>query len=381
MSRFGSSISYHLVDLIDIYKTYGENKFEEMKISYLKSQNVDKNSKDYSFYYGLDADKIKKVIDFIDKYIDCLTPENELKMETYFNNQEPAFIDDLVNTKIFNFTYADKIYNFAKEKGIDIRIHTIVWYRHIPRQLIEYVKDKNPEDKKRLTYEFIKTYMDCLAKRYPDAYAVDVINELAIDPDELNYLKIENIPLPNFDEDGIRIDFWYETLGKNYYIEIYKMAREVFGSSVKLFYNDNNEGSKEKRETYLKIIKNIRDFEEKNKMKILDGFGMQCHFWGDETETRDYIKDNLDFYSNLGLDIQITEFDVSNHSSKEVQNSIFRNFIDVVKNYDIDTFTMWGLNDEFSWISWDNPVLVNKNFDLKDFAYEYTNHFSNKQRM
>ena len=157
MSRFGSSISYHLVDLIDIYKTYGENKFEEMKIRYLKSQNVDKNSKDYSFYYGLDTDKIKKVIDFIDKYIDCLTPENELKMETYFNNQEPAFIDDLVNTKIFNFTYADKIYNFAKEKSIDIRIHTIVWYRHIPRQLIEYVKDKNPEDKKRLTYEFIKT--------------------------------------------------------------------------------------------------------------------------------------------------------------------------------------------------------------------------------
>jgi len=41
---------------------------------------------------------------------------------------------------------------------------------------------------------------------------------------------------------------------------------------------------------------------------------------------------------------------------------------------------MWALNDELSWLSEYSPVLVDSNYDIKDFAQEYIEHFSNKQK-
>lgn len=377
MKKFGSSIRYLLVDLINIYNKYGAEEFENRKNIYL---NNEKENKD-SYFYKLTAVKMEKLIEFINENVDSLTCENEMKMECYFNENEPAFINDKVNTKLFNFSYADKIYNFAQENGLDMRIHTIVWYRHVPKQLIEYIDGRTLEDKRRLTLDFIGTYMRCLAERYPNCYCVDVINEMAADFDELKYLEQENEPLYEYDDEGIRIDFWYKALGKHYYIEIFKMARDIFGDNIKLFYNDNNEGNKEKQQTYLKIFKNIKKYELDNKVKILDGFGMQSHYWGDETETKEYMEELYSFYTDLDIEIQITEFDVSNHSTKEQQLNIFYNFIEVIKKYDIDVFTMWGLNDELSWLSEYNPVLVDNNFDIKDFAKDYINHFSNKQKI
>lgn len=376
MSKFGSSIRYLLVDLINIYNKYGKEEFENRRNIYLEKEKENKDS----YFYKLTPIKMEKLISFISENIDSLTCENEMKMECYFNEHEPAFIDDKVNIKLFNFSYADKIYNFAQENGLDMRIHTIVWYRHVPKQLIEYLDGRTIEEKRKLTLDFIRTYMQCLAERYPNCYCVDVINEMAADPDELRFLKEENEPLYKYDDEGIRIDFWYEVLGKYYYIEIFKMARDIFGSSMKLFYNDNNEGNKEKQQIYLKIFENIKKYEAENGIKILDGFGMQSHYWGDETETKEYMEELYSFYTNLGLDIQITEFDVSNHSNKEQQLSIFNNFIDVAKKYDIKAFTMWALNDELSWLSKYSPVLVDSNYDIKDFAQEYIEHFSNKRK-
>ena len=376
MSKFGSSIRYLLVDLINIYNKYGKEEFENRRNIYLEKEKENKDS----YFYKLTPIKMEKLISFISENIDSLTCENEMKMECYFNEHEPAFIDDKVNIKLFNFSYADKIYNFAQENGLDMRIHTIVWYRHVPKQLIEYLDGRTIEEKRKLTLDFIRTYMQCLAERYPNCYCVDVINEMAADPDELRFLKEENEPLYKYDDEGIRIDFWYEVLGKYYYIEIFKMARDIFGSSMKLFYNDNNEGNKEKQQIYLKIFENIKKYEAENGIKILDGFGMQSHYWGDETETKEYMEELYSFYTNLGLDIQITEFDVSNHSNKEQQLSIFNNFIDVAKKYDIKAFTMWALNDELSWLSEYSPVLVDSNYDIKDFAQQYIEHFSNKRK-
>ena len=46
---------------------------------------------------------MKKIVRFVDRYLDSVTPENEMKMEIYFNRDQPAFIDDEVNTRLFNF--------------------------------------------------------------------------------------------------------------------------------------------------------------------------------------------------------------------------------------------------------------------------------------
>ena len=374
MKKFGSSIRYLMVDLINIYKNSTPETFETNRNEYLKNEK----EKEDSYFYKIDYDKMTKIVEFIENYLDSVTCENEMKMECYFNESEPAFINDEVNKKLFNFSYADKIYQFAQENGLDLRIHTIVWYRHIPKQLINYLENRNEEDRKRLTLDFIRTYMQCLKDRYPNAYCVDVMNEIAADPDEIRIYKEEGLPIYEYDDEGIRMDYWYKILGKHYYIEIFKMAREIFGEDVKLFYNDCNEGNKEKQKMFTTAINNIKEYERQNGVHLIDGFGMQSHYWGSEDESREYMEDLYSFYTSLGLEIQITEFDVSNHSNKDIQNSIFNNFIEVAPKYGIETFTMWGLNDIVSWYGEDEASLVDKNCDLKPFTEKYLKVFSSK---
>jgi hypothetical protein len=51
-----------------------------------------------------------------------VTPENEMKMEIYFNQDQPAFIDDEVNTRLFNFYYC-RVDSRIKKCTVD---HTVL---------------------------------------------------------------------------------------------------------------------------------------------------------------------------------------------------------------------------------------------------------------
>ena len=374
LKKFGSSISYLTVDLIKIWKSGDENDFAEKRDRYLAAENPP----DASFYRQLDYRRMEKMVRFVERYLDSVTPENEMKMEIFFRQDQPAFIDDEVNTRLFNFSYADKVYIFAKENGLGIRLHTVVWYRHVPGQLTEYLENRSAEDRKNLTFKFIKAYLQCLQERYPDAYSMDLINEIAADPDEIKALREEGEPVYDVDDEGVRIDDWYRLLGKHYYVEVFRMAREVFGSRIKLFYNDNNEGNREKQTIFKTVIDRIKAYEREYRIRLIDGFGMQCHFWGSADENRAYMDQMFSFYTNLGVEVQITEFDVSNHSTKEIQESIFVNFPEAAKQHGVEVFTTWGLNDIVSWLHGEEASLVDSDCELKPFTMKYIETFSEK---
>ena len=156
------------------------------------------------------------------------------------------------------------------------------------------------------------------------------------------------------------------------------MAREVFGDKIKLFYNDNNEGNREKQIIFKTVIDNIKQYEKEHGLKLIDGFGMQCHFWGSEEENRTFMEEMFEQCSRFGVELQITEFDVNNHSTKEIQQSIFNNFVQVAQKYGIEVLTTWGLNDIVSWLHGEDASLVDYNCDLKPFTMEYIKAFSGK---
>ena len=151
MKEFGSCINYILVDLINIYKNNTPDNFEIEKINYFKKENID-----FLNYYKLDYNKMTKIIDFIDKYVDIITPENEMKISFTINKNEPIFVDDKINDKCFDFKYIDKIYKFARDNNLKMRFHTIIWYKYIPEQLLNYLKDKSKTEKRNLTLLFLK---------------------------------------------------------------------------------------------------------------------------------------------------------------------------------------------------------------------------------
>ena len=374
MKKYGSGISYLTVDLIRIWKASDKNDFEENRDVYLKTENPP----DACYYRQLDYNRMEKIVRYIERYIDSITAENEMKMVIYFNQDQPAFINDEVNLRLFNFSYADKVYAFAQENGLSIRIHPIIWYRRVPGQLTEYLKDRNAKDRKKLTLRFIKTYMHCLKARYPNAYSVELINEIAADPDEIRMLREEGKPVYDVDDEGVRIDEWSKLLGKHYYIGVFRMAREIFGERVNLFYNDNNEGNAEKQIIFKTVIDNIKAYEREHRIKLIDGFGMQCHLWGSEDETREYMEKTFSFCTNLGVKTEITEFDVSNHCSKEVRDSIFNAFPEAAKKYGIEVFTTWGLNDVVSWLHGEEASLMDHDCEMKPFTMKYIEAFSGK---
>ncbi len=125
--------------------------------------------------------------------------------------------------------------------------------------------------------------------------------------------------LYDVDDEGVRIDDWYKLLGKYYYNKVFRLALEVFGDGIKLFYNDNNEGNREKQTIFKMIIDHIGADEREYQIRLIDGFGMQCHFWGSEDEIGIFMEKMFSYCTQLGVDVQITEFDVSSHSTKEIR--------------------------------------------------------------
>lgn len=126
------------------------------------------------------------------------------------------------------------------------------------------------------------------------------------------------------------------------------------------------------------MIDRIREYEREHGVKLIDGFGMQCHFWGSACETREYMEQMFEFLRGLDVELEVTEFDVSNHSTKEIQTSIFENFPEVARRYGIEVFTTWGLNDTIAWLHEEEAALLDYDGNMKSFTMKYIETFSAK---
>jgi hypothetical protein len=240
---------------------------------------------------------------------------------------------------------------------------TVRWQEMSPQERTELIQ------KMRLEREPIRFAMIDAWNHYPE-----LIKELSA------FLKSQQILKPvdllysseEFSEFQSRVmtEFW----------ATHRDMAEIFGDKIKLLYNDNNEGNREKQRTFKTVIDNIKDYEREHGVKLIDGFGMQCHFWGSEDEDKNFMEEMFQQCSRFGVELQVTEFDVSNHSTKEIQQSIFNNFVEVAQKKGIEIFTTWGLNDIVSWLHGEEASLVDSNCDLKPFTMKYIKAFSERYK-
>ena len=64
--------------------------------------------------------------------------------------------------------------------------------------------------------------------------------------------------------------------------------------------------------------------------------------------------------------------------TEEIRESIFSTFPEVARQYGIEVFTTWGLNDVVSWLHGEEASLVDADCDLKPFTMKYIEAFSGK---
>jgi endo-1,4-beta-xylanase len=302
------------------------------------------------FYMGSaitssDIDNQEKV-NLIKRHFNSITAENEMK----WSSLQPT-------EGIFNYAGADRIVAFAQTNGMKVRGHTLCWHNQVPAWIFE---DGAASASKELVLDRLRTHITAVMTHFKGkVYAWDVVNE-AIDDGSATY----------------RASLWYTICGEDYILEAFRAARAA-DPDAKLFYNDYSEVNPAKRDKIYDLLVKLKA------QGIVDGIGMQAH-WNVDYPSNSLLVDALDKYKSTGLEIQITELDVSVYTSdlapaslytaelEQKQDIAYGRFFGTFRDYrqNITGVTFWGLADNYTWL--DNfPVTGRKNYPfLFDIYYK-----------
>ncbi len=278
-----------------------------------------------------------------------MTPENAMKMGPIHPEENR-----------YNWAPADKIADFAVKNGLKLRGHTLCWHNQTPAWF--FTDSVGKQVSKEVLLARLKHHITDVVSRYKGKiYAWDVVNKA----------------VPDGGTDVYRKTKFLEIIGEEYIQRAFEFAHEA-DPNAKLFYNDYNTENKVKRDKIYLLVKGLL-----NKGIPIHGVGLQGH-WSLNEPTAQELEESITKFASLGLEIQITELDVSVHpkqqqSSKEPFNGVsvftaemdekqaqqYKMLFEVFRKFkaNITGITFWNLSDSSSWL--DNfPVRGRKNFPL-----------------
>jgi endo-1,4-beta-xylanase len=255
----------------------------------------------------------------------------------------------------YNFTLADRFIEFAQEHDMYTVGHCLIWHSQAPRWF--FTDDGGNEVSREVLIERMKEHISTVVERYKGKVHVwDVVNE-------------------SFEDDGSwRKTKYYEIIGEEYVELAFRFAHEA-DPEAELIYNDYSMFHEGRRDA---VVRLVQSFKEKGVQ--IDGVGMQAHYFLEEPTMKEF-EDAIVAFGNAGVDVHITELDISalpnpwNSTSAEISNraeyreimnpypgglpdsvltavnerwvEFFRLFL---KHEDkIRRVTTWGVSDRYSW--------------------------------
>jgi endo-1,4-beta-xylanase len=159
-----------------------------------------------------------------------------------------------------------------------------------------------------------------------------------------------------FNEDGSRRQSNLQSTGNDWIEVAFKTARAA-DSSVKLCYNDYNIENWSYGKTQ-GVYNMIKDF--KSRGVPIDCVGLQTHFTGGSSLPSNF-QTTLSSFGALGVDVALTEADVTNASTSQYQG-LTQACASVPRCVGITT---WGIRDSDSWRGSENPLLFDRNSSPK----------------
>lgn len=265
-----------------------------------------------------------------------MTTENSLKWGQL--NPEP---------NVWRWDAFDREMLFAYNNNQLVHGHTLVWHRQLP----QWIQTLPLQKVEGVMLDFISH----VVSRYGAHVALwDVVNEA-------------------FEDDGtFRHSVWYNALGEGYIEKAFRKARTSSPLS-RLIYNDYDvawEGPK--ADAMYNLVRRLLDDGVP-----IDGVGFQMHL--DNSFNRfESVRRNFQRFADLGLDIYITELDVSQFTGEQLdqQSFIYREVLSIcLEQPACKAMQLWGMTDRYSWRSNFGPLPFDKNFNAKP-AY-----FSLQQRL
>ena len=107
---------------------------------------------------------------------------------------------------------------------------------------------------------------------------------------------------------------------------------------------------------------------------LIDGIGMQSHLDVGFPTASAYRK-AIDKFASTGLDIQVTELDITTSDTSEAglekQAQLYSDIFDIYTDYadSISAVVIWGVTDDQSWRAAKVPLLFDENFQAKPAYY------------
>ncbi len=262
-------------------------------------------------------------MDFLDDHFNSLTCTNETKAYSLLDQRACQASED--GMPRMNFTNADKMIAWCQEHGKAVRGHVLVWDAVMQYPWFfheEYDESKpfaDPEVNRARLASYIDQVITHFEEKFPGViYCWDVVNEAIGDSasdwraDDPRHIRIVRDGGPNF---------FQAYVGDDYVEYAFLCARntvEKLGVDVKLFYNDYNMFMEEKRNAAVALIKSIQAYDPDGR-PLIDGLGMQGYLGGygvqegclEEHLITD-VKESIEIYSALGVQVQLTEMAVRN---------------------------------------------------------------------
>jgi endo-1,4-beta-xylanase len=171
----------------------------------------------------------------------------------------------------------------------------------------------------------------------------------------------EVIEVDKENDRGFRITEWYKLCGEEVYRLAYKLMKQA-SPGKKLFYNDFNNEAGKKMQTNIDFVRGLLDAGVP-----LDGIGIQAH-WRWNYPDAETIRACFRAYAELGLEIEITELDISAYGPDErmkpeqhfkempeerlaALNDRYREIYRVAAEVpQVKNITTWGIADNSTWL-------------------------------
>jgi endo-1,4-beta-xylanase len=271
----------------------------------------------------------------------------------------------------FSWAEADRVADFARQNGMKLTGHTLLWHRQAPDWMFAGVTAGDPSSLETLKAR-LQAHIEAMVERYADVVDNwDVVNEAISDTAAKQY------------RDGSEQSRWFELFGSEEYIYwAYKFAKDALeanaaGSSTgKLYYNEYVVTTKAD-----KILKLLTWLKDDKGLKI-DGVGFQSHENMTWPSTND-LQVAIDMFKTAGYKVKISELDITVYSdystgsfvasspvsfSAELEAKQAKRFADLFalyrKNKDVVTsVTFWGVSDDNTWLD-NEPVAGRDDFPL-----------------
>ena len=289
-----------------------------------------------------------KLRELMTSQFNILTPENELKPDAVLDvegsKKRLQETGDETTAEV-HFDSAKPLLDFAKENGMKVHGHVLVWHSQTPEAFFHEGYDLSKPLVSRETMlgrleNYIKNIMEYLNENYPGTVVSwDVLNE-AID-DGSNWLRKSN---------------WLTVVGEDYPNRAFEIARKYAPEGTLLCYNDYNTAIAGKLRGIVKLLNTL--IPDGN----IDGYGFQMHHAATFPSIQQ-IRTAVETVAALGLRLRVSELDVTVGNNSEASFTMqAKYYADVMKILidhadQFEAVEVWGLTDPMSWRASQFPLL------------------------